>query len=90
MWSYLPCSDCRYYSFLLDPAYKGHLPEIKQQIMDMSLKGSGIRDTARVLKISPTTVMNELKKRSCADQRQRTLAQGLVLQGRGGHYPTRG
>jgi insertion element IS1 protein InsB len=30
----------------------------------MSLNGSGIRDTARVLKISPTTVINELKKKS--------------------------
>ena len=27
----------------------------------MALNGSGIRDTARVLKISPTTVINELK-----------------------------
>jgi hypothetical protein len=30
----------------------------------MALKGSGIRDTARVLKISPTTVRNELKIKS--------------------------
>jgi transposase-like protein len=29
----------------------------------MALNGSGIRDTARVLKISPTTVINELKKK---------------------------
>ena len=29
----------------------------------MSLHGSGIHDTARVLKISPTTVTNELNKR---------------------------
>jgi len=36
--------------------------EIKQQVIDMSLNGNGIRDTARVLKISPTTVINELKK----------------------------
>jgi hypothetical protein len=32
--------------------------------VDMSLNGSGIRDTARVLKISPTTVINTLKKKS--------------------------
>ena len=57
-------SDCRHYSFLLDPVYKGRLPEIKQQIIDMSLNGSGIRDTARVLKISPTTVIHELKKKN--------------------------
>jgi transposase-like protein len=30
----------------------------------MSLNGSGTRDTARVLKISPTTVINTLKKKS--------------------------
>ncbi|HRY15610.1 MAG TPA: IS1-like element transposase [Candidatus Competibacteraceae bacterium] len=29
----------------------------------MAINGSGIRDTARVLDISPTTVINELKKR---------------------------
>jgi transposase-like protein len=41
----------------------GYLPEIKQQIIDMALNGSGIRDTARVLGISPNTVINEIKKR---------------------------
>jgi transposase-like protein len=56
--------DCVHQSFLLEPAYKGRLPEIKQHIIDMSLNGSGIRDTARVLTISPTTVMNELKKKN--------------------------
>jgi transposase-like protein len=30
----------------------------------MSLNGSGIRDTARVLKISPRTVISTLKKKS--------------------------
>ena len=47
---------------MLESIYKGRLPEIKQQVIEMSLNGSGIRDTARVLQISPTTVMNELKK----------------------------
>ena len=55
--------DCPHRSFLRDPAYNGCLPEIKQQVINMSLNGSGIRDTARVLKISPTTVLHELKKR---------------------------
>ncbi|WP_347272339.1 IS1-like element transposase [Pseudanabaena sp. FACHB-1998] len=35
----------------------------------MAINGSGVRDTGRVLGISPTTVINELKKvgryRSC-------------------------
>ena len=39
------------------------LPDVKQKIVEMTLNGSGIRDTARVLKISPTTVINELKKK---------------------------
>jgi insertion element IS1 protein InsB len=56
-------SRCCHQSFLLDPAYKGRLPEIKQQVIDMSLHGSGIRDTARVLQISTATVIHELKKK---------------------------
>ena len=55
--------ECSHQSFLLASAYKGRLPEIKQQVIELSLNGSGIRDTARVLQISPTTVINELKKR---------------------------
>jgi transposase-like protein len=42
---------------------------MKEQIVDMRLNGSGIRDTARVLKISPTTVMNALKKKSLPSPR---------------------
>jgi transposase-like protein len=37
---------------------------IKEQIIDMALNGSGIRDTARVLGISTDTVLNELTKKS--------------------------
>jgi len=57
-------SDCSCYSFQLDLTYNGRSPEVKAHIIDMALNGSGIRDTARVLKISPTTVINELKKKS--------------------------
>jgi insertion element IS1 protein InsB len=57
-------ADCCRYSFQLDLTYKGHWAEVKAQIVDMALNGSGIRDTARVLKVSPTTVINELKKKS--------------------------
>src|SRR3954454_11903339 len=56
--------DCTHQSFLLDSAYKGRSPEIKQQIVEMSLNGSGIRDTARVLQVSTATVIHELKKRA--------------------------
>ena len=39
---------CPHRSCLLDPAYTGRLPQIKQQVIDMNLNGRGIRDTARV------------------------------------------
>ena len=50
-------------TFLLEYAYAGQSPEVKRQIVDMALNASGIRDTARVLHVSPTTVLKELKKR---------------------------
>ena len=36
---------------------------MKQHIIDMSLNASGVRDTARVLRISTDTVLSELKKK---------------------------
>jgi transposase-like protein len=63
-------TTCAHRSFVLEPAYNGRLPQVKDQIIAMALNGSGIRDTARVLKISPTTVMNEWKKRVIAEQCQ--------------------
>ena len=57
-------TDCPRYSFQLDLFDKGRAPAIKEQIVDRSLNGSGIRDTARVLQISPTTVINTLKKKN--------------------------
>src|SRR5216683_6404122 len=62
--------DCSHRSCLLAPAYKGRLPEIKQQVLEMSRNGSGVRDMARVLQISPTTVIHELKKRADPHLRQ--------------------
>jgi IS1 family transposase/transposase-like protein len=51
-------------SFLLDYRNRDCLPEVKQQIIDMSLNASGVRDTARVLRISTDTVLSELKKKA--------------------------
>lgn len=56
--------ECQRHTFIRSYTYRGYLPEVKQQITEMALNGSGIRDTARVLKISPTTVIESLKKRS--------------------------
>lgn len=52
----------REYTFLLAYAYAGQAPDVKQQIVDMAMNASSMRDTARVLHISPTTVIKELKK----------------------------
>src|SRR5262245_20657912 len=57
-------NSCKGRTFLLDYTYAGHSAEIKQQIVDMAMNASGIRDTARVLHVSPTTVIKELKKKS--------------------------
>jgi transposase-like protein len=55
--------DCARRIFLLQYHHTGRLPEVKRQIVDMALNGSGIRDTARVLGVSPMTVMSTLKKK---------------------------
>lgn len=58
--------DCSTKTFILDYSYNGRLPDVKKKIIDMALNGSGVRDTARVLDISPGTVINEIKKRNLA------------------------
>jgi transposase-like protein len=59
-----PTPACSPQSFLLASAYKGRSPQSKQQGRELSLTGRGVRDPARVLGISPTTVIQELKKKS--------------------------
>src|SRR5205085_8606801 len=59
-------TSCAKSSFLLDYRNRGCLPAVKQSIIDMSLNASGIRDTARVLRISTDTVLRELKKKEAA------------------------
>jgi transposase-like protein len=54
--------ECRRSTFIQAYSDRGYLPQVKQQIADLALNGSGIRDTARVLRISPTTVIEALKK----------------------------
>jgi insertion element IS1 protein InsB len=57
---------CATGSFLLDYPNRGCLPEVKHTIIDMRLNASGVRDTARVLRISTDTVLGELKKKAAA------------------------
>jgi transposase-like protein len=68
-------------TFLRSYAYPGCLPRVKQQIVEMTLNGSGIRDIVRVLQVGPNTVLKELKKsvRPLAGKHKRG---GRVLSGR--------
>ena len=54
--------ECLRRTFLLDYSNEGSKRSVKKKIADMSVNGSGVRDTARVLKISTSTVIKELKK----------------------------
>jgi transposase-like protein len=56
------CRECllgRGRTFLLEYTYAGQAPEVKQQIIDMAMNASGMRDIARVLHVSPTTGLQE-------------------------------
>jgi transposase-like protein len=48
--------------------YRAYGPGIKAQVVEMAINGSGIRDTARVLKINKNTVISTLKKASALVQ----------------------
>jgi transposase-like protein len=56
------CLEGRGQTFLLDYSYAEQSPAVKQQSVDMALNARGMRDTARVLHVSPTMVINELRK----------------------------
>lgn len=57
-------SECLRHNFILNYSYRAYLPEVQQQISEIAINGSGIRDPARVLKISQTTVIETLKKKT--------------------------
>ena len=52
---------CNHQTFLMDYTDIGRQPHIKKLILKMAVNGSGIRDTARVLDISPETVIETIK-----------------------------
>ena len=62
--------QCARRIFLQQYQDRGRVPEIRRQVVEMAINGSGIRDTARVLRISPTTVIAVLKKSRRASTRQ--------------------
>ena len=64
--------DCPRTIFLLQYANKGRLPAVKQQIVDMTLNGSGVRDIVRVLGAVRRRSLMCLKKRARDQTGQRT------------------
>lgn len=48
--------------FKTEYMYRAYDAGVKEQIADMAVNGSGIRDTARVLGIAKNTVISTLKK----------------------------
>ena len=61
------CRECllgRGRTFLLEYAYAGPAPDVTQLIVDIAMHASGMRDTARVLHVSPTMVLKGFKTRS--------------------------
>jgi transposase-like protein len=55
--------QCERRIFLLHYQHRARVPEVRRQVVDMAINGSGVRDTARVLRVSPTTVITPLKKK---------------------------
>jgi insertion element IS1 protein InsB len=56
------CIDCRR-QFITDYTYRGCRPFIRALVVPMTMNSSGVRDIARVLSISPQTVMKTIRER---------------------------
>ena len=55
------CNNCNKY-FQLEYSNNAYKPGVKEQIVEMAINGSGVRDTKRVLKVGINTVIRTLKK----------------------------
>ncbi|MCO6175376.1 IS1 family transposase [Flavobacterium sp. NRK F10] len=53
------CKECRRY-FIIQYSYKAYNPNINDFIIKLTKEGLGVRSTARVLKISTTTVLKRI------------------------------
>jgi len=62
-------SKCKTKTLMLDYNYKVCAYGMTEKTVEMAINGSGIRDTARVLKINKNTVINTLKKRKASSRK---------------------
>jgi hypothetical protein len=57
------CKSCgKSFLFLLSYTYRAYIPLLRELIVPMTLNGSGIQHIARVLQMSPTTVLKVLRQ----------------------------
>jgi transposase len=57
------CNRCRK-NFQTHYRYNAYKPGIKEQIVELTLNSSGVRDISRTLKVSKDTVCSVLKKKN--------------------------
>lgn len=77
-------AECPSRTFGFDLVYPGQKREVKQQIVEMTLNGSKVRDIARVLQVSPTTVILVLKKTHSSQTSQSETFTAVKTGGSGG------
>ena len=82
--------DCPSDTFSQSVDYPRRTKQVKQQIVEMTLNGSGVRDIARVLHISTATVIQELKKNSTIAKRQSEAIEPVPTRASGGRNPAGG
>jgi len=54
--------ECHRRNFVEEYTYNGYNPNVRKQVLDMTVNGNGTRAIGRVLKISKDTVTSILKK----------------------------
>ena len=71
------CKWCLH-QFITDYSYQGWRPEVRRQIVPMTLNGSGIRDISRVLSVSINTVLKTIRQQ--ADKTSEPLVPARVTE----------
>jgi len=75
------CKGCgKTFLFCLDYTYRAWNPQVREQIVLMTLNSSGVRDIARVLHISPTTVLCVLRQAASDTPEPRVPRRILALE----------